>query len=191
MKLVPALEYDKLRQDAENWNCIYVHKEGKFYHVYEWSAWLLKNFVCTEEFQKERGDAKILAANRYKTKDNEYIMLGFPVESLSKYVPQYQDLEAMEGGDLKLSIELPLNGEETCEMLLETFEAWKANCPLKENKVKGRKDITNGEGQASMLGRSGMFHILSQVLSYPVERTTPVENVEFISKLKQQVASLL
>lgn len=43
MKITPALEYEKLRQDADSQNKIILHKDGKFYHVYEWSAWLLKN----------------------------------------------------------------------------------------------------------------------------------------------------
>ena len=67
MKLVPALEYEKLRDDA-NLNKIILHKDGKFYHIYEWSAWLVKTVVCTEEYQSQRGDAKILAANRYNSK---------------------------------------------------------------------------------------------------------------------------
>ena len=50
MKLVPALEYEKLRDDA-NLNKIILHKDGKFYHIYEWSAWLVKTVVCTEEYQ--------------------------------------------------------------------------------------------------------------------------------------------
>ena len=39
-----------------------MHKDGKFFHAYEWSAWLIKAFVCTEGFQKERGDSKMLSA---------------------------------------------------------------------------------------------------------------------------------
>ena len=43
MKITPALAYEKLRQDAQSQNKIILHKDGKFYHVYEWSAWLLKS----------------------------------------------------------------------------------------------------------------------------------------------------
>ena len=71
MKLTPALEFEKLREDAESWNKIFLHKDGKFFRAYEWSAWLIKTLVCSEAFQKERGDVKILAANRYVTKKGE------------------------------------------------------------------------------------------------------------------------
>lgn len=191
MKLSAALEYEKVREDSSNWNKIVLHKDGKFYHVYEWSAWLLKIFVCTEDLQKERGDKTILSVSRYKTKVEEYAMLGFPVESISKYVPEYESVREMEDGDLELSIKLPLNGDETFEVLQQEFEQWKQQLEFKENKQKSRRDITNSDGQAANFARSGMFQILAGILSYPVESKTPAENIDFISNLKRQVASLL
>ena len=77
MRLNDALENEKNRKESESWNKIYLHKDGKFFHAYEWSAWLIKAFVCTEGFQKERGDSKMLSAFLYKTKNTEYIILGF------------------------------------------------------------------------------------------------------------------
>ena len=106
MRITPALAYEKLRQDAESQNKIILHKDGKFYHVYEWSAWLLKTLVCTEELQRERGDAKMLQVNRFTTKSGEYVLAGFPLESVSKYIPEYDDLQEMEGGDLSITITL-------------------------------------------------------------------------------------
>ena len=191
MKLIPALEYEKLREDAESWNKVYVHKEGKFYHIYEWSAWLIKQFVCTEELQQERGDKKILQANRYKAKENEYVMIGFPVESLSKYIPEYANVESLEDGSLEIVVSIP---EDVCvsfEQMQQLFSEWKELCPMKKNEAKSKRDIVNGNGNAPMLARSGMFHILSQLLAYPVESTTSAENVTFIGKLKQEVAALL
>lgn len=191
MRLASALEYEKIREGAENWNKIILHKDGKFYHVYEWSAWLVKMFVCTEEFQKERGDKTILSVGRYKTKVEEYAMLGFPVESVSKYIPDYEKVRETEDGDLELTVNLPLEGDETFEDIQQRFEEWKQSVPFKENSQKGRKTITNSDGSAAVLARSGMFQILAEIVSYPVETKTPAENIEFISVLKQKVASLL
>ena len=49
MKITPALAYEKLRQDAESQNKIILHKDGKFYHVYEWSAWLIAVITFNDE----------------------------------------------------------------------------------------------------------------------------------------------
>ncbi len=87
MRLTPALAYEKLRQDADSMNKIILNKDGKWYHVYEWSAWLLKTVVCTEEMQQARGDAKPLAVSHCNTKTGDYVMAGFPLESVAKYIP--------------------------------------------------------------------------------------------------------
>lgn len=187
MKLVPALELEANRE-SQAFNEIYIHKDGKFYHIYEWSAWLVKTFVCTEDFQRERGDAKMLVVSRCRAKGNEYVIIGFPVESLSKYIPDYEDVRQLEGDDLVITIKLDnIDYEETKAV----FEEWKAMCPMKENKNKGRNDIVHGDGTAPMLARSGLFQIASKILSYPLESSTPTQNIEFLSKLRQEVAALL
>ena len=191
MRITPALAYEKLRNDAESQNKIILHKDGKFYHVYEWSAWLLKTLVCTEELQRERGDAKMLQVNRFVTKSGEYVLAGFPLESVSKYIPEYDDLQEMEGGDLSITITLSDDMQQlSTEQLLTMFEEWKQNQPVKEGR-KSTREIHAGSSQAPTLAKSGVFAIISEVLSYPVEQKTPAENIEFISKMKQSIVALL
>jgi hypothetical protein len=191
MRITPALAYEKLRQDAESQNKIILHKDGKFYHVYEWSAWLLKTLVCTEELQRERGDAKMLQVNRFVTKSGEYVLAGFPLESVSKYIPEYDDIQEMEGGDLSITITLSDDMQQlSTEQLLTMFEEWKQDQPIKEGR-KSTREIHAGNSQAPTLARSGVFAIISEVLSYPIEQKTPAENIEFISKMKQSIVALL
>ena len=106
MRLTPALEFEKLRKDPESWNKIFLHKDGKFFRAYEWSAWLIKTVVCTEEMQKERGDQKMLTAMRYPTKQSEYVIIGFPIDSIGKYIPEYVSMTPVEdgGGDVTLCL---------------------------------------------------------------------------------------
>ena len=184
MQITPALEYEKQRQDVDSWNKIILHKDGTFYHAYEWSAWLIKTVVCTEKFQKERGDDKMLSAPRYKTKNNEYILIGFPVESLSKFIPEYQGVREMEGGDaLEITINLPLRGTETSEEMEAHFKQWKKAQP-EAKKPSSKKDGTEPK-------RSGMFQIIADIVAYPLEKRTQEENTEFISLLKEKAAELL
>ena len=190
MKLTEIMPIEADRQDSEKWGRVFLHKEGKFIHAYEWSAWLIKQIVCTEEFQKQRGDQKMLSANRYKMKDGEYVMIGFPVESLSKYIPDYDVLgnDGLASEDFYIDIDASSLGSdfETLDLM---FQTWKASCPEKEGKDKKKKD--EQQQQAQVLGRSGLFSIVSQIISYPAEATTPIQDKEFISKMKAQAAALL
>ena len=191
MKLTPALEFEKLREDAESWNKIFLHKDGKFFRAYEWSAWLIKTLVCSEAFQKERGDVKILAANRYVTKKGEYVSVGFPLESLSKYMPNYEDVDFETIEDYAtFTVEMPNEEEVTYEALQAAFMEWKQSLPEKD--TRGGQKASRSTARVDSEGsRVGMFQILSQVMSYPLESKTPSDNAEFIALLKRQLAALL
>ena len=184
MKLKEALELERQRDEEGHRDVVYVHRDGKFYHIYEWSAWLIKAFVCTEEMQKQRGDGSVLRARRYSSKNGEYVMLGFPVESLSKYVPEYMSCTAQENGDLELTV---ATGD--TEDMRQAFDEWREGC-APADRSRGNRD-TIVDGRASVLARSGIFGIMAQMLSYPVEQKTPTENIEFISRMKQEIAALL
>lgn len=185
MQITPALAYEAQRSDVSSWNKVILHKDGTFYHAYEWSAWLIKTRLCTEAFQKQRGDAKILSAPRYKTKNNEYILIGFPIESLSKFIPEYTDVREMEGGDaLEVTIDLKLNGTETFEEIDAEFNKWKKAQP------EAKKQSKSKDGETAQK-RTGMFQIIAEIVGYPLEKRTQEENTEFISYLKEKAAELL
>ena len=191
MKLTPALAYEKLRQDADSQNKIILNKDGKWYHVYDWSAWLLKTVACTEEMQKERGDEKPLTVSRYNTKTGDYIIAGFPLESVAKYIPEYEDIQEMEDGDLAVSIKFPDGlSALTPEQMQANYDEWKEQQPIKEGR-KSVRQVVSGDPKPAALARSGVFGIISEVLSYPVEQKTPAENIEFISQMKQRIVALL
>lgn len=190
MKLRAALEYEKVRSNDDGLNKIVLHKDGKFYHAYEWSAWLIKMFVCTEEMQKERGDAKLLQVFRYKTKDNEYVMLGFPVEVVGKFIPEYTSCEPIkDSNDIVVYIELPFDGD--YESMSADFESWKSVCEEKLTKKNLSNNSIKHDTYSASLARSGLFGIVTEILSYPLEQATSVQNIEFISNLKKMSSALL
>ena len=191
MKLSAALEYEKLREEETSWNKVILHRDGKFYHAYDWSAWIIKMYVCTEAFQQERGDNSLLQVNRYPSKSGEYAMLGFPIDSIAKYIPTYDDARKMEDSDdLELTISIDFCNADY-ETLKQSYDEWFASCPMKEKKSKSNVAMTHSDGKTPMMVRSGLFGIMAKVLSYPVESKTPADNIEFISQLRQEIAALL
>lgn len=191
MKPSEAIEKENQRADSSTWNKIYLHRDGSFYHAYEWSAWLIKTIVCTEEFQKERNDNVILSAIRYDNKKSlgQYVIVGFPLTSLSKYIPKYQDATPTESGDITIDIEIPNIESKSYDSLYSDFVSWKQSCELKEQKQKEPKP----KSSISIATKQsvGLFTIATQVLSYPLESSSAQDNINFIATLRQQVANLL
>ena len=191
MRLTPALEFEKLRKEPESWNKIFLHKDGKFFRAYEWSAWLIKTVVCTEDMQKERGDQKMLTANRYVTKKGEYASVGFPLESMAKFMVCFDNFDPNTVEDYAEFTLTAFDTETTTYEEIEAqFEAWKQSLPEKSTATvqKPGRTVSNVDTEN---GRVGMFQILSQVIAYPIESKTPAENAEFIAMLKKQLSSLL
>lgn len=192
MRLKEALQWEKQRESPESLNKVYLNKDGMFWHAYDWSAWLMKTVACTEDMQRERGDDKMMSALRYQTKNcGEYVIVGFPIDSLGKFLPDYLKMDPVDGanGDVIVELALPEEMEQMDKEALESaYKQWRETCPLKEQKPK--PGLVPSATQMAQ-GKNGLFSIASQVISYPLEKKTPTDNAEFISLLKQQIIALL
>jgi hypothetical protein len=112
-------------------------------------------------------------------------MLGFPVESISKFIPTHQNIEPLQDSpdDICIEIDIPLQGDETYDQLRHRFESWRGTLPEPANK----SNKANNEAPR----KTGAFQIIADLIAYPLERKTADENIEFISSLKQKAAELL
>lgn len=188
-----AIAFEMKREGDYDWRKVILHKQGKFYRAYEISAYLIKHYLCTEEFQKQRGDSKILQVKHYAKKSYDFVQLGFPLESLSKFIPSYASKQVLDNDDLLIVIDgaqIPL--EDTPEKIQCDYETWRLTLPTEvASNNQSKRDIKSGPSQQSALARSGLFSIVGEVIGYPLENRTPEENIAFISSLKQKVAGLL
>ena len=189
-KIGDILDIEKDRTDNNKWNIIHLFKEGGFYRAYEWSAWLIKTITCTEEFQQNRGDSKILSVSRYKTKNNDYVMLGFPLESINKFIPE--SVEIKEEGENCLSIRIEVPGDKTFEDLNKEFKSWRESLSIAEKKVSSIKEISNSKRSLSFLEspEEKLNYFKTKILSFPTETSNLVEILTFVIELKQEMAKL-
>lgn len=192
-KLADILPIERERHEPEKWNVIHLFKTGTFYSAYEWSAWLTAVISFNDEVRMQTRERQPLAVTRNTIASAEgetFCKVGFPLESVSKYIPQYDTYEEMEDGDLKITITIP-NTTTTTEELTAAFEEWKQTQPFKDKSAKSNRQIMSGDQKPAVLARSGLFQIVSELLSYPIEQKTPAENVEFLSNMKQKIVALL
>ena len=109
--IAEIFEIEKDRQDSAKWNVIHLFKEGSFYHAYEWSAWLVSEVAYNDEVRQQTQDRKPLSVThkRVKNTDGTFAFVGFPLNSLDKYIPQscQMDFKAVSDTQLDIYIELP------------------------------------------------------------------------------------
>ena len=186
-KIGDILDIEKDRTDNNKWNIIHLFKEGGFYRAYEWSAWLIVTFSYTDDVRKESKDRKPLAVSRKKINksDNDFTFVGFPLKSLEKFIPNSLNFTPITDTQIDIAINIPVDND--FDTLSNMFEEWKNNIKIQDTKKKHEKEVSDD----IIIKPHTITYIMSQVLSYPLEQKTPIENMEFISLLKQQLAAIL
>ena len=199
--LSEILTTERDRQEKEKWNVIHLFKMGGFYSAYEWSAWLVDVITYNDEVRKQYKDRQPLVVSRYKIAQTEetFCKVGFPFKSIEKYIPTRTDFNAEDNKHIVITIDLPTpkdGSEVTYERLQEAVTKWKDDQPIKEKTKKDKADPKAAATQpatqpAAAIAAPAGNGLISQILAYPLDQRTAIENIEFISMLKKQIATIL
>ncbi len=191
-KLADILSIERDRQEPEKWNVIHLFKTGTFYTAYEWSAWLTAVVSFNDEVRKQTKSRMPLTVTRNEIASSEnetFCKVGFPMKSVEKFIPARTGFEAIDDSHLVITILLPQpnDGTEiTYERLAKAVEKWKEEQPIKTTKEK-----QPSRQEPVAVTATGNVGIIAQILSYPLSERTPLENFQFITSLKQQIAQIL
>ena len=183
------------RENPAEWNKIHLYKMGDFWRAYEWSAWLISAVSFNDNVRMTTKDRKPIHVTRMRRTDVEdatYCFVGFPVKSVEKYIPKRETFESIDDKHVVITIALPTptdGSEVTFERLKEAVEKWKENYEIKVQKPKKEKPSA-APGPMAVARPTGAG-ILVQIMSYPLAERTAVDNIAFISSLKNQITAIL
>lgn len=175
-----AIEKEHQRGSAAE---IHLFKEGNFWRAYEMSAWLCVR--CLHEFKATK--------RQMKEVEQPVVFVGFPVSSFDKWVPQEF---ARQYADEKHVVVVPsdekLPAADPAE-LADMFAIWKDNVELSvvtsskpRDKSRPSDDIT----EKTTAPRS-LTEVMKQILAYPLESKSPVDNMLFLAQIKSQLSLLI
>lgn len=188
-----AQEWD--RENPAEWNKIHLYKMGDFWRAYEWSAWLISVVTYNEKVRMVTKDRKPLHVTRMRRTDIDnatYCFVGFPIKSVEKYIPKRETFESVDDKHVVITIALTTptdDSEVTFERLKEAVEKWKENYDIKVQKPKKEK-LGAAPGPMAVARPTGAG-ILAQIMAYPLAERTAVDNIAFISSLKNQITAIL
>lgn len=80
-------EMEGRRGDGNPSNMMHICTKGRFYRAYNWSAWLLTEIYHGMVLNDGKGSGCKLTVVCLKVKGYEVFYVGFPVDSLAKYLP--------------------------------------------------------------------------------------------------------
>lgn len=193
MSTAEILEIEKKREESSTWNVIHLFKDGSFYRAYEWSAWLTAVVSFNDSVRNGTQDRKPLAVTRKKDKNNDgtFVFVGFPLNSIDKYIPNNIEFKPVSDGQIDIKIELPADiGEVSFDAISKKIDEWKEGVPIKEEKQKKAK---NDEGNMFAVPTDrpmSITGIMTQIIAYPLEQKSPMEVVAFVSSIRKELAML-
>ena len=175
--LKDILAAEQQRSNDKECRRIRLFHEGSFYRAYERSAWLINTYV---------GQLKPTRRN-VKGMDESIVFCGFPITSLAKYTPEGCDSTIMEDKSVVVSLPetlypaIPSPEEEQ-----KRFTDWKQSVPLTESKKDEHKESIINVARAPIR----MTEIMQKILAYPLEQKSPIETMNFVSEIKQEISQL-
>lgn len=178
-KISEILAIEKERAPREKWNVVHLFKDGSFYRAYEWSAWLIVTALANDP------EKKLSVSRRgVKNGNDTFALLGFPLNSMAKFIPNVTPTPV---NDSQLDFIMPLEfpQDATLEAVVEAFKEWKESVPVSEDKKK-KSSADNSEGRPQSI-----TGVMRQIIAWPLEAKTPMENMAFIARLKQELADLI
>jgi len=177
-ELKEIIDKEKLREDKQQFLTVHLYQDGNFYRAYDWSAWLCVNYI--------KSDMKV-THRKTKTTDIDFCFVGFPMTSIDKYTPEGARTERTSEKSLDILLEEDLIDDSVSyETLLDAVEKWKNGMPIAmPSDKKKNKDQTTADYPPEI------NDVLREILAYPIESRTPIDNIIFISKLKEVITNII
>ena len=193
MSIAEILEIERNREESSTWNVIHLFKEGSFYRAYEWSAWLITVVSFNDAVRNGTQDRKPLTVTRKKDKnsDGTFVFVGFPLNSLDKYIPNGIEFKPISDNQIDIQIELSADiGEVSFDAISKKIDEWKDGVPIKEEKQKKGKSDESTPFVMSSDRPMSITGIMTQIIAYPLEQKSPMEVVAFVSIIRKELAML-
>lgn len=209
-KINDILATERDRKEKEKFATVHLYKTGSFYTAYDWSAWLIAVISYTDKVRMATRDRRPLVVTRIQLVSDKrtFCRVGFPFKSIEKFAPERSNFNGEDNSHVTFDVPLPQPADGTevsFERLQEAVDKWTESLPIKppkeesddtpKPKATGKKPATNATStspaQPAQAAAPVGGGLIQQIINYPLSERTPMENIEFIQRLKQQIAQIL
>lgn len=157
-------------EEPDGYRTIHLYKQGKFLRAYNYSAFLLNRKSPAE-----------IKATKAQMKQGMKIFAGFPEESADKFLA-IEGIQKIADAEGNVSVILPetiLEKDETAENLRTDSENWMKciQSPTKEPRIESPTGT--------------VLSVVTEIIHYPVEQKTLMENNAFLMNIRQKLIKLI
>lgn len=175
--------FESEKRTESNLYEIHFYMEGSFWRAYEWSAYLSRFFPSSlSEDERLKPLKKIV-----KNYENGYVQVGLQLSSFEKYFPNVVDddnIFEMKNKHIIIHSRKFFENEDFSNQEAILNE-WKSNLKLSDKEKKKNKEI-NSQNYSNF----SIDSIINEIISYPLENKNLIENLQFLSYIKDKFIKL-
>ena len=189
ISLKDKLAIDAKRETTEERLTVHLFREGKFFRAFNYSAWLLSEYVYNETYRQSIKATNTISVTRNGSQnEGDYIVCGFPIHSIDKYRGglDYQVLDEEQAVIKMPEFAVELEGED----YQKGYEAFAESIVKKPKKTDEQRQFgkSDAEGNVRSLG---MIDIIRKVNNYVIAEHTPMEVMMFVDEVQRDIHKLL
>lgn len=157
-----------ITEESSNTHYVYLYREGIFYKAYDRSAYAWSKYICSYEVK-----------HRYiKSIGAEVLSIGFPVKSLESKLEGHQ----YEINDER-KVVVKLGEKEIIDP--QSYERWREEICVAATNV-----VRENEVEYVDLDKRNNDDLLTEIISFPIETSSPIDCMMFLSELKRRYHNL-
>lgn len=179
---------DEIRENEDSLYKMYLYRDASgWWRAYELSAYY------AHFYPNNLAEGNRLKPTRKKSKKNEdgVISTGVKLESFQKYFP-YIDINdnntKIDDTHIEVDMREYFNGKINLENYSNVLKEWKEQFKL----VSSAKKSSDSIGvKIADCNEMSLKVVVQQILGYPLESKTPIDNIAFLSTLKAQLSKIM
>lgn len=191
------------RENPDCWNEIRLINIGNYWRAYEWSGWLMCK-VISQIMRQRHPDEEFVELKCSKgfarNINGEYIFVGCQRGSFDKYLPEEVVVSQtpIDSNRMNLKISLPeVFASFDYDKMYGMYMDWKQKEKISEKDDKDESSDTKPTLQENTVRskQSGFIStttaLLTKILSFKTSRHTPIEAMEFLEGVQDDITNIL
>ena len=175
MSLEEILKIEK-RSSHEDLFVIHLFKDGNWWRAYEWSAFLCSIFPAENKLS--------IVKRMFNKIEIPIAVTGLQLRSFKKFFPSLNEPTSIQDShiifDLSKLIKLDIDSSQYEDKLHKFKETLKLQNPIKQPPISKHTGITEV---------NSIDDILREILQYRIEEHSFIEQTQFLSAVKKQIAN--
>lgn len=174
------------------------YQEGLWWKAWEWSVYLYEKFMTDEDIIRDKKILNVLKRYTIQHSDGSIVIIGMPIEAFDNFLPSIKRFTQVGEDEIVFDLSNYRKAKQEIDSYLtldnyeEFLSIWKESLPFTETSDKGIKIRKRNKVITENVtdNINDLDSVVSEIIDYPLENKTPIENTQFIAVIKHKLRNI-